>query len=88
MDKFDCPSPGRKSVMPKRAATLLVPEVSSIGAGGITPILPVSPNPLTRKMSENPFEPKEELRKTKIMRGSSIEADEVHDRSDDIAIHI
>lgn len=62
--------------------------MSSIGTGGITPILPVSPNPLTRKMSENPFEPKEQIRKTKIARGNSIEADQIHDRSDDIAIHI
>ena len=54
----ECPSPGRKKNL-KRGSTLDVPEVSMIGAGGITPILPPSPNPLSRKISENPFEPRE-----------------------------
>ena len=46
----ECPSPGRKNNV-KRAGPLEVPEVSMIGAGGITPILPQNPHPLARKNS-------------------------------------
>jgi len=49
-------SPGRKKLS-KKASNLEVPESSYFGTGGITPIQPVSPHLITKKM-ENPFEPR------------------------------